>query len=136
MQSVSLPTALEGIDLACYDALVIDTQGTELLILEGAAPLLPRFKYIKTEAADFELYKNCASERDIVRFLSAHGFRVERKEFLPATYTHPSGGRCLGAVGGVVGIEGGVVSGVINLESSGVGASDWRPRHEKHYQEV
>jgi hypothetical protein len=42
----------------------------------------------------------------------------------------------MGAVGGVVGIAGGVVSGVINLESSGVGASDWRPRHEKHYQEV
>ena len=41
-----------------------------------------------------------------------------------------------GAVAGVVGIEGGVVSGVINLELSGVGASDWRPRHEKHYQEV
>jgi len=36
----------------------------------------------------------------------------------------------------VVGIEGGVVSGVINLESSGVGASDWRPRHEELYQEV
>jgi hypothetical protein len=32
-----------------------------------------------------------------------------------------------GGVAGVVGIEGGVVSGVINLESSGVGASDWRP---------
>jgi hypothetical protein len=42
----------------------------------------------------------------------------------------------VGPVGGVVGIECGVVSGVINLESSGVGASDWRPRHEKHYQEV
>jgi hypothetical protein len=35
-----------------------------------------------------------------------------------------------GGVAGVVGIEGGVVSGVLNLESSGVGASDWRPRHE------
>ena len=41
-----------------------------------------------------------------------------------------------GGVGGVVGIEGGVVSGLIHLESSGVGASDWRPRHEEHYQEV
>jgi hypothetical protein len=41
-----------------------------------------------------------------------------------------------GSVAGVVGIEGGVVSGVINLESSGVGASDWRPRHEELYQEV
>jgi len=27
----------------------------------------------------------------------------------------------------LVGIEGGVVSGVINLESSGVEASDWNP---------
>jgi hypothetical protein len=30
----------------------------------------------------------------------------------------------------VVGIEGGVVPGVFNLESSGVRASDWRPRHD------
>jgi cytochrome d ubiquinol oxidase subunit II len=38
----------------------------------------------------------------------------------------------LGAVAGLVGIEGGVVSGVINLESSGVEAPDWRPRHDDH----
>jgi hypothetical protein len=37
-----------------------------------------------------------------------------------------------GAVAGVVGIEVGVVSGVFNLESSGVDAPDWRPRHEEH----
>ena len=42
----------------------------------------------------------------------------------------------LGAVAELVGIEGGVVSGVINLESSGVEASDWRPRHDEHYHEV
>jgi hypothetical protein len=35
------------------------------------------------------------------------------------------------AVAGLVGIEGGVVSGVINLESSGVEAPDWRPRHDE-----
>jgi hypothetical protein len=40
-----------------------------------------------------------------------------------------------GAVAGVVGIEGGVVSEVINLESSGVEAPDRRPRHEQHYHE-
>ncbi len=43
---------------------------------------------------------------------------------------------CFGAVAGLVGIECGVVSGVINLESSGVEASDWRPRHDEHYHEV
>jgi hypothetical protein len=42
----------------------------------------------------------------------------------------------LGAVAGLVGIECGVVSGVINLESSGVEASDWRLRHDEHYHEV
>ena len=41
-----------------------------------------------------------------------------------------------GAVAGVVGIESGVVSGVFNLESSGVRASDWRPRHDKRYHEA
>ena len=42
----------------------------------------------------------------------------------------------LGTVAGLVGNEGGVVSGVINLESSGVEASDWRPRHDEHYHEA
>ena len=36
-----------------------------------------------------------------------------------------------GPVAGLVGIERGVVSGVINLESSDVGASDRRPRHDE-----
>ena len=41
-----------------------------------------------------------------------------------------------GHVAELVGIEGGVVSGVINLESSGVEAPDRRPRHEEHYHEA
>lgn len=46
--------------------------------------------------------------------------------------------RCspLGAVAELVGIKGGVVSGVFNLESSGVEAPDWRPRHDKQYHEA
>ncbi|WP_264638470.1 hypothetical protein [Bradyrhizobium elkanii] len=39
----------------------------------------------------------------------------------------------VGPVAGLVGIEGGVVSEVINLESSGVGAPDRRPRHDQQY---
>ena len=42
----------------------------------------------------------------------------------------------VGGVAGLVGIEGGVVSGVINLESPDVEASDRRPRHEKSYHEA
>ena len=41
-----------------------------------------------------------------------------------------------GAVARLVGIKGGVVSGVFNLESSGVEAPDWRPRHDKQYHEA
>ena len=36
----------------------------------------------------------------------------------------------------LVGIEGGVVSGVFHLESSDVEASDRRPRHDDHYHEA
>src|SRR5260370_9626058 len=43
-----------------------------------------------------------------------------RRDDRPALRVQP-----LGAVSRLVGIEGGVVSGVINLESSGVEASDW-----------
>jgi hypothetical protein len=45
-------------------------------------------------------------------------------------------GKFPGAVAELVGIEGGVVSGVINLESSGVEALDWRPRHDERYHEA
>ena len=41
-----------------------------------------------------------------------------------------------GAVARLVGMKGGVVSGVFNLESSGVEAPDWRPRHDKQYHEA
>ncbi len=43
---------------------------------------------------------------------------------------------CRGAVAGLVGIRVGVVSGVINLELSGVEASDWRLRHDQAYHEA
>jgi NAD(P)-dependent dehydrogenase (short-subunit alcohol dehydrogenase family) len=42
----------------------------------------------------------------------------------------------LGPVAGLVGIEGGVVSGVFNLESPGVEAPGRRPRHDKRYHEA
>ena len=42
----------------------------------------------------------------------------------------------VGAVAGLVGNEGGVVSEVINLESSGVEAPDRRPRHDDRYHET
>jgi hypothetical protein len=45
-------------------------------------------------------------------------------------------GSIFGPVAGLVGIEGGVVSGVINLESPDVSASGRRPRHENRYHDA
>ena len=44
--------------------------------------------------------------------------------------------RVLRGVARLVGIEGGVVSGVFNLKSSDVEASDRRPRHDDHYHKT
>jgi len=51
------------------------------------------------------------------------------------SYSYP-GVYIQGRVAELVGIEGGVVSGVFNLESSGVEALDWRPRHDEQYHEA
>jgi FkbM family methyltransferase len=82
LKSQTLPAALSksGANQVEYDALVIDTQGTELLVLKGAVSLLRRFKYIKTEAANFESYQGCATIGDIVTYLRPYGFRVIRED--------------------------------------------------------
>jgi hypothetical protein len=59
--------------------------------------------------------------------LAARAAGIEKKEICDDSH---------GPVAELVGIEGGVVSGVFNLESSDVGASDRRPRHEERYHEV
>ena len=41
--------------------------------LGPTVPLLPQMRYIKTEAADFESYKDCARVDDLVAFLIATG---------------------------------------------------------------
>ena len=70
----------EGVDMSRYDALVLDTQGSELLVLKGAAPLLPYFRYIKAEAADFESYAGCCKVEDIDSLLMRFGFVKRRQD--------------------------------------------------------
>jgi hypothetical protein len=65
----------ECIDINNYDALVMDTQGSELLVLKGAASLLPKLKFIKTEVCDFESHAGCCQLRDLEQFLKQYGFR-------------------------------------------------------------
>jgi FkbM family methyltransferase len=92
LRSKTLATLLgdEGIDLDAYDALVMDTQGSELLVLRGAEPILHGFRYVKTEVPDFEAYAGCCRLADIEAFLSQRGYReVARREFA----RHAAGGR-------------------------------------------
>ncbi len=63
------------IDLKKYQALLIDTQGSELLVLRGSVEILENFKYVITEAADFESYVNGCKIDDLSKFLKNHGFK-------------------------------------------------------------
>jgi len=77
LKSVTLASLLqrERIDPTEYDALIMDTQGSELLVLKGADPVLHGFKYIKTEVPDFESYAGCCQLTDIDSFLTRRGYR-------------------------------------------------------------
>jgi hypothetical protein len=70
--------------------------------------------------------------------LTRETMNEEKPEYVRPTVTswRQCKPHCFDAVAELVGIEGGVVSGVINLESSGVEASDWRPRHDEQYNEA
>jgi len=65
----------EHIDYSEYDSLIMDTQGSELLVLKGAVSILKNFTYIKTEVPDFESYTGCCQLADIASFLTRHGYR-------------------------------------------------------------
>jgi len=76
----------EGIDPSKYQALVMDTQGSELLVLKGSVPLLKHFKFIKTEVADFDSYEGGCQLVDIDAFMTSHGFRENhRRKFSKPT---------------------------------------------------
>lgn len=81
LTSVTLGTALEreGCNVSDYDALVLDTQGSEHKILSGASQLLFGFKYIKVEVADFEAYEGCCQIEEMTQFMASHGFREFRR---------------------------------------------------------
>jgi len=77
LKSVTLSSLIkrERIDLSKYDALVMDTQGSEMLILKGAVDILDSFRFIKTEVADFASYEGCCRLSDMDEFLQQRGLR-------------------------------------------------------------
>ena len=84
IKSTTLSTLVTkyNIDLDKYQALIMDTQGSELLVLAGALPILNQFKYIKTEVSDFEAYANCCQLKDVDAFMKTHGFQeLSKRKF-------------------------------------------------------
>jgi FkbM family methyltransferase len=76
----------ENINIKDYQALVLDTQGSELLALNGGISILKHFKYIATEVADFESYKDCCTLVDINKFMNKHNFQEKyRSKFAEST---------------------------------------------------
>ena len=66
--------ARERIDIRKFDALVLDTQGSELRILKGAASLLPNFRFVKVEVPDFESYRGCCQIGELSTYMASNGF--------------------------------------------------------------
>jgi len=60
---------LDSIDTADYDALVLDVQGAELLVLKGAVETLRHIKFIQAEAYDAEMYKGGSQPRELRAWL-------------------------------------------------------------------
>jgi len=77
------------INIDDYDCLVLDTQGSELLVLSGCIDILSKFKYINMEVADFESYKDCCKLTEVDAFFKENGFK--RTNLTPWNKGHPTG---------------------------------------------
>jgi FkbM family methyltransferase len=75
----------EKVDIRAYDAMVLDTQGSELKILQGATSLLSNFMFIKVEVPDFESYAGCCQVGELSAFMSARGFRERSRHAIVHT---------------------------------------------------
>ena len=84
LKSVTLATLFkrEHLDAGKYQALIVDAQGSELLVLKGSISILDNFKFIKTEVSDFESYEGCCQLSDISDFMIEHGYNeLSRNKF-------------------------------------------------------
>ena len=73
-----------NVEVSRFQALVMDTQGSELLVLRGANRFLGEISLIKTEAADFESYEGCAMVDDLISYLEPFGFGLTVKQMVAA----------------------------------------------------
>lgn len=63
-----------------FDAIVLDVQGAELLVLKGAGSMIRSFKFIRVEACDFESYQGGCQLRDLDVFFRNAGFKYRSRQ--------------------------------------------------------
>ncbi|MBJ2174280.1 FkbM family methyltransferase [Aureibaculum sp. A20] len=81
LKSTTLEKLIENekININNYQALVLDTQGSELLVLSGSTSILKHFKYIVVEVADFESYKDCCTLIQVTEFMKKQNFQENHR---------------------------------------------------------
>lgn len=75
IKSQTLNTIFKTENIDLYDSMVLDTQGSELLVLKGAGNIIEKMKYIMVEVADFEAYECCCKLPEIQEFMDNNGFK-------------------------------------------------------------
>ena len=80
-EDITVPT--DTIDSFCarhgigrIDLVHMDVQGAEMMVLRGAARMLPRITGVWLEVSATELYRGQALDREIARFMRARGFTL------------------------------------------------------------
>ena len=71
-----LSDLIQGKDLGARNLLKIDTQGTELEVLKGAADILDRFQAVYCEVSYVELYVGQALAPEIIAYLGERGLHL------------------------------------------------------------
>ena len=85
MRMSRLDSKFEVHDLVNYDHWVIDVQGAELMVLEGAGQLISVCKTIFIECSLTEFYEGGAMWNQIIEFLNRNGFKYF---LLPPNISH------------------------------------------------
>lgn len=71
--------AKEKIDITRYNLLVIDVQGSELMVINGGRQTIPKFDAIVIEVNDIETYKGCPTWEEVKHELLSLGFKIKNK---------------------------------------------------------
>jgi FkbM family methyltransferase len=80
LRSTTLSQELQRLDPdRLFDILVLDVQGAELNVLQGAGERLLQFKWIYAEASDFELYAGGCLLSELQEWLLQRGFKEQRR---------------------------------------------------------